>query len=74
LAFASDDEMFHSVFYDWLIARGVADELLQVIMNIQTFRDNANSEFIGATTLPRGSSQAGTNISSKLSASLAILC
>jgi hypothetical protein len=30
LAFASDDEMFHSTMYDWLIERGHADELLQV--------------------------------------------
>jgi nuclear pore complex protein Nup155 len=30
LSFASDDEMFHSTLYDWLIKRGVADELLEV--------------------------------------------
>ena len=30
LAFASDDEMFHSVLYDWLIERGLADDLLEV--------------------------------------------
>ncbi|KIJ68529.1 hypothetical protein HYDPIDRAFT_82110 [Hydnomerulius pinastri MD-312] len=28
LALSSDDEMFHSTLYDWLIDRGVADELL----------------------------------------------
>ncbi|KAH7913029.1 nucleoporin [Hygrophoropsis aurantiaca] len=28
LAFASEDEMFHSTMYDWLIERGLADELL----------------------------------------------
>ncbi|KAN0100556.1 Non-repetitive/WGA-negative nucleoporin C-terminal domain containing protein [Tylopilus felleus] len=28
LAFSSDDEMFHSTLYDWLIDRGLADELL----------------------------------------------
>ncbi|KAL4070880.1 nucleoporin, partial [Scleroderma citrinum] len=28
LAFASEDEMFHSTLYDWLIERGHADELL----------------------------------------------
>ncbi|KAG8219746.1 nucleoporin [Butyriboletus roseoflavus] len=28
LAFSSDDEMFHSTLYDWLISRGLADELL----------------------------------------------
>lgn len=30
LAFASEDEMFHSVLYDWLIGRGLADDLLEV--------------------------------------------
>lgn len=30
LAFASADEMFHSRMYDWLIGRGLADELLEV--------------------------------------------
>jgi nuclear pore complex protein Nup155 len=30
LSFASDDEMFHSTLYDWLIHRQLADELLEV--------------------------------------------
>ena len=30
LAFESEDEMFHSTLYDWLIQRGMADELLEV--------------------------------------------
>ncbi|KAF7970509.1 hypothetical protein HWV62_23741 [Athelia sp. TMB] len=30
LAFASPDEMFHSTLYDWLINRGLADELLEM--------------------------------------------
>lgn len=30
LAFGSEDEMFHSVLYDWLIGRGLADDLLEV--------------------------------------------
>lgn len=30
LAFASDDEMFHSTLYDWLISRDLADDLLEV--------------------------------------------
>ncbi|KAI0068445.1 nucleoporin [Artomyces pyxidatus] len=30
LAFASPDEMFHSRLYDWLIGRGLADELLEM--------------------------------------------
>ncbi|KAK2461979.1 hypothetical protein APHAL10511_006442 [Amanita phalloides] len=30
LAFACDDEMFHSVLYDWLIERNLADDLLEM--------------------------------------------
>jgi nuclear pore complex protein Nup155 len=30
LAFSSDDEMFHSTLYDWLIGRNLADDLLEV--------------------------------------------
>lgn len=30
LAFSSDDEMFQSTLYDWLIERGLADDLLEV--------------------------------------------
>lgn len=30
LAFSADDDMFHSTLYDWLIGRGIADELLEV--------------------------------------------
>jgi hypothetical protein len=30
LAFSSDDVMFHSVLYDWLIGRQLADDLLEV--------------------------------------------
>ncbi|KAK0464897.1 nucleoporin [Desarmillaria tabescens] len=29
-AFASQDEMFHSTLYDWLIDRGLADDLLEI--------------------------------------------
>ncbi|KZT72803.1 nucleoporin [Daedalea quercina L-15889] len=30
LAFEGEDEMFHSTLYDWLIERGMADELLEM--------------------------------------------
>jgi len=30
LSFSSQDEMFHSTLYDWLIGRSLADELLEV--------------------------------------------
>jgi nuclear pore complex protein Nup155 len=41
LAFASDDEMFHSTLYDWLIGKGLADELLQVCFPVtdESFTD-----------------------------------
>jgi len=30
LAFESQDRPFHSFFYDWLISRGMTEELLEV--------------------------------------------
>ena len=30
LTFSSEDEIFHSTLYDWLISRGLSDELLEV--------------------------------------------
>ncbi|GAW06088.1 nucleoporin [Lentinula edodes] len=30
LSFSSDDEMFHSTLYDWLISRHLADDLLEI--------------------------------------------
>ena len=36
LAFSSTDEMFHSKMYDWLIDRGLADELLEVGLHVLT--------------------------------------
>jgi nuclear pore complex protein Nup155 len=30
LAFQAEDEMFHSTLYDWLIDKGLADELLEM--------------------------------------------
>ena len=30
LAFSSEDELFHSTMYDWLITRNLADDLLEV--------------------------------------------
>lgn len=32
LAFASTDEIFHSRLYEWLISRGLADELLEACL------------------------------------------
>ena len=53
LAFASDDEMFHSVLYDWLIERGLADDLLEV-RNISHCRDDGQFVLADATSVPRG--------------------
>ena len=36
LAFSSADEMFHSRMYDWLVGRGLADELLEVTIRISS--------------------------------------
>lgn len=33
IAFTSSDEIFHSRLYEWLISRGLADELLEVRKN-----------------------------------------
>lgn len=37
LAFASEDEMFHSTLYDWLISRNLADDLLEVSLVTPSF-------------------------------------
>jgi nuclear pore complex protein Nup155 len=34
LALGSEDEVFHSTLYDWLISRGLADQLLEVSVQI----------------------------------------
>ncbi len=34
LAFASEDEMFHSTLYDWLIGKNLADDLLEVRFSV----------------------------------------
>jgi len=43
IAFASTDEIFHSRLYEWLISRGLADELLEV--RKRHFSRFINSEF-----------------------------
>lgn len=37
LAFSSEDELFHSTLYDWLISRGLADELLEVSVSFGAY-------------------------------------
>ncbi|KAJ3721481.1 nucleoporin [Lentinula raphanica] len=36
LSFSSDDEMFHSTLYDWLISRQLADDLLEVCISLSS--------------------------------------
>lgn len=45
LAFASEDEIFHSTLYDWLIGRNLADDLLEVSVVTPTFITSATSDF-----------------------------
>ena len=44
LTFASEDEMFHSTLYDWLIGRGMADELLEVSVCVIPAEDDEQWE------------------------------
>lgn len=60
LAFASEDEMFHSTLYDWLISRNLADDLLEV--RISGFSTNNRYlrcflSFSDEAVIPRSSSQ-----------------
>lgn len=46
LAFASEDEMFHSTLYDWLIGRNLADDLLEVSFVTRSFHYVRHNFFI----------------------------
>ena len=54
LAFSSEDEMFHSTLYDWLINRGLADELLAVcpLSRSQSSLHSHSEITVDATPLP----------------------
>jgi hypothetical protein len=59
LSFASEDEMFHSTLYDWLIHRQMADELLEVCICIRIL--SVSYPYVyppDAARLPRSSSTA----------------
>ena len=76
LAFASEDEMFHSALYEWFISRSLADELLEVTPPRHL---SSNETFIELHCLvtayiPRGSSQKGASDSPKIPAAMAVLC
>jgi nuclear pore complex protein Nup155 len=38
LALGTEDEMFHASFYDWLISKGLADQLLEVCLPFIPFK------------------------------------
>ena len=74
LAFSSEDEMFHSTLYDWLIERGMADELLEVL---QVSRINdillTCTVHLDEAYLPRGAFTARTRHCPEVPTLMAIL-
>lgn len=67
LAFASEDEMFHSTFYDWLIGRDLADDLLAVqCILLWPMYPRLTMQFIDETPVPRSLSSPGTCYSEKV--------
>ena len=52
LAFACEDEMFHSTLYEWLISRGMADELLEVRTRNPSGSHHVLTSHADATRIP----------------------
>lgn len=52
LAFSSEDEVFHSILYDWLIERGLADQLLEVSPEVSSLFCVFLTPFIDKTSVP----------------------
>jgi hypothetical protein len=71
-ALGADDEAFHSTLYDWLIERGLADELLDVGFGSIPYRMILTPPADEATIL-RGAPATSPSNGSEVSASLAIL-
>jgi hypothetical protein len=74
LAFASADEIFHSRLYEWLISRGLADELLGV--RKESFYQSLTQKFhryTDASTIPASLSSMRAENTRQISASLAVL-
>lgn len=61
LAFACEDEMFHSVLYDWLIGRGLADDLLEVYSFFHCFTSSSLSGYVRCD-LPTLKHTSGANL------------
>jgi nuclear pore complex protein Nup155 len=74
LAFASEDQMFHSTLYEWFISRSLADELLEV-PEPHPSRTEVYTEvcLLVTTDIPRSSSPKRACDSPKISATLAVL-
>lgn len=75
LAFASEDEMFHSTLYDWLIQRNLADDLLEVCFHGTIIFISMSLTFhIDETCIPGSASQTRTCDCPKIPIAMAILC
>jgi Non-repetitive/WGA-negative nucleoporin C-terminal len=74
LAFASTDEIFHSRLYEWLISRGLADELLEVRKShfYQSLTRRLH-RYTDASTIPASLSSMRAENAKQVSASLAVL-
>lgn len=73
LAFACEDEIFHSTLYDRLISRGLADDLLEVWkFLLRMFRfDHIH---LDASDIPRSPFKAGACHCAEIPTLVAILC
>jgi nuclear pore complex protein Nup155 len=73
LAFASDDEMFHSTLYDWLISRDLADDLLEVRRLAFELMTTFDTSFLDEAAIPGGISSTRTCNRAKIPTFMAIL-
>ena len=73
-AFSSTDEMFHSTMYDWLIDRGLADELLEVGLPVCSHIEISPQIVPDASSLHRGAPQTRTRQCPEMSTTMAVLC
>lgn len=73
IAFASTDEIFHSRLYEWLISRGLADELLEVRKSHFYRLTWKRHRYVDASTLPASVSSMRAKNARQVSATLAVL-
>jgi nuclear pore complex protein Nup155 len=75
ISFASTDEIFHSRLYEWLISRGLADELLEVRKAISTGPLTRKLHLnVDASIIPASISSMRAKNARQVSATLAVLC